>query len=614
MKLTLFIIALSISTQLLADSLELFGLKEVESVPTTAPEIVAQTSHFSITYSGFFTSKDSSAKSRGTYGKNNYRNFMNALAAQGNTNALNILTLEDLESDYLATNKAQSYWSTLSGPERSGLLHIYAQQIINQNIPLGLILSEYSIRSMILNPSQWKNYLHEIKDKLSFEEKIRLASHFGGKFGDNYNYDRADQVGSEGEGIVTIEEMLQSVSSNEPGGICRDVTLAQSQILKELGVAHSSIYMVSYKTTNGRHAILAALDPENPGNIVKLNYSYITENSEVHGNAQLTQDTTIPDIGILYKVYDANGTPVAQVPTEVGQIFKDVTNQDRHHFSKNYMLQKAQIQTYFGQATLFKGETSAADKVSGVALNGSMKGRSWESDYSAAIANRKGNRTLVTIDQISVYAHLNFRLNSPDMNIGNNFKVKAFSGIQSENQLATTRLRRKSNSTILADDYGIDPSTVVYAGVRADWKTKKGRASSEFKASTYHDWNNVVNTSEGQGLHPEQVTWTTQHSENLSESTEVTGSLSVQGSQLGGSATINTQFRNTENGLSAQASYQMSLGRPPSFTEDFNEMISFEISKDERDEHKLGPIYSIQYQKNLANDDEVLGIDFGWDH
>jgi hypothetical protein len=125
-----------------------------------------------------------------------------------------------------------------------------------------IIQSEYAVQYAIQNPDNWASEFESLGNSgaLSIEDKMLIASQLGGQFGEKYNLDRA----SDGVGVVTIEQLFASLASGSPGGVCRDISKAQGQILNALGVPEENIYLVSYSTPGGSHAILAVSDPDNP--------------------------------------------------------------------------------------------------------------------------------------------------------------------------------------------------------------------------------------------------------------------------------------------------------------------------------------------------------------
>jgi hypothetical protein len=272
-----------------------------------------------------FNDAEAVGLAEGFMGMNNLNVFMLGQANSGNPKANGIRSLGKLRQKYKSENP-NSNFDSLGIKDREKVLIQFAQDSAGVEIPKGMLMSEIAIARAVSDPANWKAGMAEIKDDLSFDQKVLVASHLGGKFSERYNFDRA---GSEGQGVVTIEEMLTSVRDVQPGGICRDVSMAQSAILKELGVPKDNIYQVGYTTTSGGHAVVAIQDPDNPKNIIKLNYGAVTESNEAVGSSALIQNTSLPDFGIKNKIYNADGDPVGNLPTEIGEILYDTTGGNR---------------------------------------------------------------------------------------------------------------------------------------------------------------------------------------------------------------------------------------------------------------------------------------------
>ena len=171
---------------------------------------------------------------------------------------------------------------------------------------------------LIANPQDWQNILAANKDKLSADQKVALISKLGGSFSNGYNYARAADKNA--TGFIDTAGLLTAVATGKPGGICRDIALAQTQMLEGLGFKNN--YIVAYKTYEGHHATVITSNPAD-GNIVKFNYDEVSGANKGSGTGALGQDTTLPDFGLEYKIYDTKGKPVVSLPSEIGQILKD---------------------------------------------------------------------------------------------------------------------------------------------------------------------------------------------------------------------------------------------------------------------------------------------------
>ncbi|GAB4420468.1 MAG: hypothetical protein OHK0056_31030 [Bacteriovoracaceae bacterium] len=222
----------------------------ITSIPLFAQ---SEEGSFSISIETSFMDEMGFDQAVGFVASNNYNKFMLNEINNGNFRVLNINNLTKLETRYLNSTVLGQYQDA-SLVDKANMLSSFATNYSGVQIDRGLILNELVIREMINNPEDWKNPLREAREALSFHDKLLIASHFGGRFGNDYNYDRAGG-GPQSDGIVSIETMLINLSNSNPGGVCRDVTRAQSQILTELGVDKRNIYTMAYADAGGFHAI-----------------------------------------------------------------------------------------------------------------------------------------------------------------------------------------------------------------------------------------------------------------------------------------------------------------------------------------------------------------------
>ena len=467
-----------------------------------------------------------------------------------------------------------------------------------------------TISSMIATPSQWKTALNEVKDELTFSEKIEIASYFGEAFGDDYNYERDDS----GEDIVTVEEMLTSLSSDDTGGVCRDVALAQAQILTSLGVDKSSIYIVAYYDATGRHSVLAVEDADDPDKIIKFNYGYTTESGDVKGGAALTQDTSLPDFGMYFRVYDSDGDPVARVPSEIGQIFNEVTSGDygKRDIAKSYALQKAVINTPFGNGTLFTGETSAGDEATGIAINQTMKSRYVTNEIGVSAITREGDRTLVSIEQQALYLRLKSILDTPSKKYGDRFSINGVASAQIETMyMNNTVIDSDGDRT---DSTNEEFSTTFATGLESFWQSQDHTTliSSELIATGNIDLKNEVNLSEGYTLAFDNLRWTTNYKHDVGEAMQVQGTGSFIVYNLGATAILEGKLNNVHSNWSASAAYQAPIDELPVFMPGSSETLKFGVKKSLHNANDHGLDMSLEYIHDLDYDVGNAYVGIGW--
>lgn len=557
-----------------------------------------------------FNDAEAVGLAEGFMGKNNFNTFMLQQAnSGGNSKAFEIQSLSKLTQKFKAKNP-NSNFDSLGIKEREKLLIDFANDTAQIEIPKGMLMSEIAIAHAIQNPSSWKVGMSEIKDELSFNQKVLVASHLGGKFSDRYNYDRAE----EGSGVVTIEEMLSSVRDGHPGGICRDVSMAQSAILKELGVPKDKIYQIGYSTAGGGHAVVAIQDPDNPKNIVKLNYGYVTESNGAVGSSALVQNTSLPDFGINNRIYDADGDPVGKLPTEIGEILYDSSGGNKGKITppSRHNLQKVGVQTPFGAGNVFTGETSSGDKVVGVTLQKSINLKYLDNDVAAGFISRKGDRSTVSISQEAFYVRAKSTLNSPSFEQGN-FSFSSRLGLETELFAMTNRVKPKGSSE--TEDSNYDATFSPFIGASANWKSddKRTEVISDIEVE-----GNLVNKNiqlsgeEGMTVGFNKATFRTGMSHTVSNEMKVVGQTGIIMRQMGSSAHFSGGIlkETPTSNLRAIASYSAPLSKDvPAFLPEAQRNFGLSIGGEQK---KSGIYYQLNYNRDLDNNSNAVGLSAGW--
>lgn len=558
-----------------------------------------------------FNDAEAVGLAQGFMGKNNFNTFMLGQAYEGgNPKASQINTLGKLTQKYKNDNPGTNF-DSLGIKEKEKLLIKYAKDNSSVDIPKGMLMSEIAISHAINHPGDWKSGMKEIKNELSFDQKILVASHLGGKFSDRYNFDRA---GGSGRGVVTIEEMLTSVRDGHPGGICRDVSMAQSAILKELGVPKDKIYQIGYSTSGGGHAVVAIQDPDNPKNVVKLNYGYVTESNGAVGSSALLQNTSLPDFGMRNRIYDADGDPVGSLPTEIGEILYDSSGGNKGKITppSRHNLQKVGIITPLGEGQVFTGETSSGDKVVGVTLQKTFRSKYMDNEIAAGVISREGERSLVNISQEAVYVRMKNTLNSPNLQTGN-FTLGSRIGVESEGLFMQNRV----NSTNYGDkdDSNVEVRTSPFIGASALWNSddKKTQVNADIEVeSDFVNKNIQLNPKEGMTLAFNKATIKTGMAHQVSPEMRVVGQTAIVMRQMGSSAHLSTGLlKETEHSnFRAVASYSTPITKDmPAFVPESQRNIGFSVGGEQK---KSGIFYNFGYSRDLDNKSNTVGLSAGW--
>ena len=566
---------------------------------------------FNIYFTATFSDKTALDQAEGFFGKNNYKNYMHAHGANGHPGAYQIASINSLENKYLAAN-GSSGWAGKTLKEKADLLQAFAKDRSGVEVPAGMILSEYAIGHMVQNPNDWKSSLNEVKDHLSFEEKMKLASHLGGRFSDNYNYDRADGVGDRKDGIVTIEQLLDSVKHSDPGGVCRDVALAQAQILTQLGVPKDKVYMMGYRTATGGHAVLAVQDPNDKDKIVKLNYDYVSESDNVKGAAALVQDTSLPDTGIQYRLFDADGKPVGKIPSEMGQVLREATGASRtsNELVKTYSLQKVGVETPFGAGNVFSGQTSGGDKIVGVAIDHTIKTKYAKMEVGGAYVERESDRTRVTLSQDAFYGRMKTTLNTPDFKAGN-FSFRGDVATELEIMAMDNKVTYKG-SGLETGGKNMDFSDRHSAGISAFWNSDDERTHvmSRVEVEGYVDFKNeAAGTSGGSTLVHNQTKWTTGVAHDISANMRLIGNSAIVLKEVGNSATFTGAMEYHPWDMKVKGGYQRPLDDDiPAFMPESREAATIGVEKSWNN----GLHIQLDYSRDIDTGNNTGFITGGW--
>lgn len=439
----------------------------------------------------FSSDKKYEQNALGRFMSDEYINYMGKLFLSGNTKALDIYNISALEASYLKDHPGVDL-SKLSLLEKEKLLNGYAQTYLGVTLPPGLLMKEMTFQELINNSSNWQETLAQAKGVLSSQQKIELVSKLGGYFGNHYNWERFNQ-GDNATGFVDTQHLLDSLKNGTPGGVCRDVALAQAQMLKALGFNKS--YEVQYKTLSGSHVNVITIDPET-GNIIKFNYGETTQNRRGSGTEALTQDTSMPDHGLAFHIFDSDGKPVTIISSELGQMLKDSAGGDigREFNQRNFSIAKVGFSSKYGDGNLFSGKTSSGEDLYGVALYKQVS----PSEYltvgaGASLSKLEGNRSLLHIDQQNFYARISAEVSSPKVNVGS-VQAGVFAKANGDLLIYNSKETSLSSNRSVEANREIDGTADVSVGAQSTYTSanKRDKVDSKIYATFYPDLNHVA--------------------------------------------------------------------------------------------------------------------------
>jgi hypothetical protein len=386
----------------------------------------------------------------------------------------------------LATNNSQAASAT---PAASIAPHVGILFTSTTALPLATPVDIVS--QLISHPKNWESILATQKDKLTSEQKIELISKLGTYFSNGYNYARAQD--SNATGFVSTDQLLVSVKTGKPGGICRDIALAQTQMLQALGFKDS--YVVTYKTYEGHHATVISIDPTTD-KIIKFNYGEVTTAAKGSGTEALVQDTTLPDQGLGYKIYDTKGHSVGQLPSELGQMLSETTGLvDREFNAKNYSLGKVGFEKNGVHGNLFTGTTTTGENITGVALFLEHEDKNLKSHIGISASSVKGTRQVTSITADNLYVNMGGEIRTNPLQIGG-AEVKVFAGEEMSLLKSNVSEQNRATGQTLTGKNEKDSSISGFLGLETEVKLKNGKTVIENQTyiNLYPDFNHVAST------------------------------------------------------------------------------------------------------------------------
>ncbi len=229
----------------------------------------------------------------------------------------------------------------------------------------------------------------ELGTNLTFEQKIAFSSQLGGILFQGYDYSRVGETAN----VVTMREMIEARRNGQSAGICRDMSFAVAQALKEMGAKET--FIVSFQTVGGGHTTIIVQDPNNSKKTYTINYDAVTSSEGVSPLSHLKQDSGNPGMGIDYRIYSADGTHLTALPTHLGVILEemvggDLSNLDPMVRSENQLLTAALENRNGFQAGASTGYTPDGDLVVAAHSSYTIDSKILPGQYAIVLYNAKG--------------------------------------------------------------------------------------------------------------------------------------------------------------------------------------------------------------------------------
>lgn len=469
---------------------------------------------------------------------------------------------------------------------------------VQLEIPKGLIASEFAKLEIVEKPEKWEATLKNASKFMNFDQKMNLVAAMGDKMGDDYNYDRIKAGHPDSESFVKIEKLLTNLNNNQSGGVCRDISLAQTQMLKAMGVKDA--YSVAYLSNRGGHATVIARDPNNSSRIMKLNYGELYEDDGKKGTAVLDQDSTLPSVGMHYRIYDADGKPVASVPTELTQVLHDTIGKGNPFSPKSHTLYKAEFGTDQMKGSLFSGKTSKGEEIKGIALYSKLEGGGFHAKTGAALFNSAAEKTFYDLETNGVYlfGDLGYR-----HKVFSTKKMTASGGIGAEVEMMAlkTESTRKGSTTSEKSDMMMDTNIKPYVETKVDYDfTDNTKVQFGTKVSGRLDKGNVADEG-SYGLHYDSTILSSKYFHGINKDMGLAVEAGVNLSKYGESMAMTSTL--VDGKTKYYVGGNLPLSKAPSFFSDQQKFVKAGVAT----ETKSGWSLALEYEKNFDSGNNHVG-------
>lgn len=227
--------------------------------------------------------------------------------------------------------------------------------------------------------------LSDLKGKLTTDQKVELTREIGLKSGERYDFNRAGIYGNNANPTgahsistqygkaIPYDAIITNLRSDNRLGICRDIAVAQSQILKQLGF--KNVYGIAYNA-GSNHAAVLAQNPDHPDQLLQFNYDGLEKADLKQGMKSLTRGE---DYSTSYQFFNASGKSIANLPSELGSLITEgaggnIRTLDPFLTRPQGSLASLSLETESGSSPrktvlpVFVGRTSAGDDIVGIGM------------------------------------------------------------------------------------------------------------------------------------------------------------------------------------------------------------------------------------------------------
>ncbi|MCO4792827.1 MAG: hypothetical protein KC493_03885 [Bacteriovoracaceae bacterium] len=335
----------------------------------------------------------------------------------------------------------------------------------------------------------------------SFGRKVGLLATFLDTFGSNYDNSRTESGSDTASGTVTLTDMMQAHNSNITSGtqidagVCRDMHQAAVRLAHSMGIEEA--FGVGFRSQGGGHRTMVLSDPNNRGTTYQLNYGRVLTQDGVAGATALSQNHTIPDVGIRFRIYNADDKPAIILPSDRGTILNRMSggqdsDLDLMH-TANIDTAQGGIATPYGNFRVFNARASMGngEEITGISYNVHVDyNKTFYGEYGITGFQAERDTEKGVLKSMGLYARSTQGFNHTSQ-VTENFMIETHGAIHLRGMYASTSVggnERESNS-----DYNVN----AQYGVRAHYRTGPVRHTSSVTFDSTIDQADAIDGGQG---------------------------------------------------------------------------------------------------------------------
>jgi hypothetical protein len=343
--------------------------------------------------------------------------------------------------------------------------------------------------------------LKERMQGASFGRKVGLLATFLNTFSNNYDSSRTESGTESSQGTVSLTDMMNAHNSNFTSGtaidagVCRDMHQAAVRLAHSMGIKEA--FGVGFATQGGGHRTMVLSDPNNRGTTYQLNYGKVVTQDGVAGPSALSQNHSIPDVGIRFRIYNADDKPAIILPSDRGTILNRMTggqdsDLDLMH-SANINTVQGGVATPYGNFRIYnaKANMGNSEEITGISYNVHVDyNNTFYGEYGITGFQAKRNTEKGILKSMGLYARTTqgFNITTP---VTDNFMIETHGALHLRGMYASTSINGNDNEN--NGDFNLN----AQYGVRAHYRTGPVRHTTSLTFDSALDQADAIDGGQG---------------------------------------------------------------------------------------------------------------------